>query len=120
MTTSAKLRKMARAASPAPWTFSTTPQPNGCPIIGSKGIMVAMLAHSIHEPRDREIGLANAKIIVTLRNETERRADLEDAVRNFLAVVDEREKGLTGYYIDAKRFDALRVALAALNDTEDG
>lgn len=36
---------------------------------------------------------------------------IEDAARALLAVVDGREKGLRGYYIDAKRFDALRAAL---------
>lgn len=38
---------------------------------------------------------------------------LERAVRALLRVVDEREFGLRGYYIDAARFEDLRDALAA-------
>lgn len=45
---------------------------------------------------------------------------LERAARALLAVVDGREKGLRGYYIDAKRFDALRAALALPADAPEG
>lgn len=48
---------------PGPWEFSTTPQPNGCPIIGANGLMVAMLAHSINQLEQKETALANARLI---------------------------------------------------------
>lgn len=33
------------------WYFYTSPQPNGCPIVGDhKGQMICVLAHSINEP----------------------------------------------------------------------
>lgn len=38
---------------------------------------------------------------------------VERAARALLRVVDERDPGLRGYYIDAERFNALRAALAA-------
>lgn len=48
---------------PGPWKASTQPQPNGCPIIGARGLMVAMLAHSVNEPDQKETALANAALI---------------------------------------------------------
>lgn len=54
----------------APWRYGTEPQPNGCPIIGSHGLMVAMLAHSVHEPLQKDIALANAAFIAASRTVT--------------------------------------------------
>lgn len=51
------------AHTPGPWGFSTEPQPNGCPIVGARGLMVAMLAHTIHQDDQREVALANARLI---------------------------------------------------------
>ena len=51
------------ARTPGPWTFSTHPQPNGCPIIGARGLMIAMLTHSINHDDQRETAIANAKLI---------------------------------------------------------
>lgn len=48
---------------PGPWTFSTSPQPNGCPIVGARGLMVAMLAHSVNEPKQVDTAIANANLI---------------------------------------------------------
>lgn len=49
---------------PGPWRFYTEPQPNGCPIVGNgKGMMVAMLAHSVNYKDQREEALANAALI---------------------------------------------------------
>lgn len=48
---------------PGPWKFYTEPQPNGCPIVGSRGLMVVMLAHSIHEQDQCETAIANATLI---------------------------------------------------------
>lgn len=50
------------------WRYSTSPQPNGCPIIGSNGLMIAMLAHSVHEPSQKETAIANAERIVASVN----------------------------------------------------
>lgn len=47
-----------------PWKFYTQPQPNGCPIVGThRGLMIAMLAHSVKEPLQAETALANARLI---------------------------------------------------------
>ena len=48
---------------PGPWRYSTEPQPNGCPIIGAGPLMVAMLSHSVHQSEQREVALANARLI---------------------------------------------------------
>lgn len=49
---------------PGPWRFYTEPQPNGCPIVGNgKGMMVAMLAHSVNYKDQREEAMANAALI---------------------------------------------------------
>ena len=45
------------------WRFYTEPQPNGCPIVGSGGLMVAQLAHSINYPEQRDTAIANARLI---------------------------------------------------------
>ena len=47
-----------------PWSFYTTPQPNGCPIVGSnQGLMVCMLAHTVNQQEQRAEALANARLI---------------------------------------------------------
>lgn len=48
---------------PGPWDFSWKIQPNGCPTIGHKGLMVCMVAHSAKEPDQKEVALANASLI---------------------------------------------------------
>ena len=48
---------------PGPWTYSTEPHPNGCPIIGHEGLMIAMLAHSVNHEDQKEEALANARLI---------------------------------------------------------
>ena len=49
--------------SPGPWRYYSYPQPNGCPIIGSGGLMVAMLAHSVNHQDQEETAIANANLI---------------------------------------------------------
>lgn len=48
---------------PGPWTFYTEPQPNGCPIVGSRGLMIAMLAHSVLYSEQKNEAIANARLI---------------------------------------------------------
>ena len=48
---------------PGPWAFYTEPQPNGCPIVGARGLMVCMLAHTVNQPEQRGEALANARLI---------------------------------------------------------
>ena len=48
---------------PGNWRFYTEPQPNGCPIVGTNGLMICMLAHSVHHPEQKEEALANARLI---------------------------------------------------------
>lgn len=54
---------MSNSHTLGPWSFSTQPQPNGCPIVGARGLMVAMLAHSICFEDQRQTALANARLI---------------------------------------------------------
>lgn len=48
---------------PGPWDYGWEVQPNGCPTVGHKGLMVCMVAHSAKEPDQKEIALANADLI---------------------------------------------------------
>lgn len=48
---------------PGPWDFSWQIQPNGCPTVGHKGLMVCMVAHSAKQEDQRETALANAALI---------------------------------------------------------
>lgn len=66
---------------PAPWTYYTEPQPNGCPIIGSRGLMVATLAHTVNQDDQRETALANARLIAAA-------PDLLAALQRILPFVD--------------------------------
>lgn len=60
---------------PGPWAFYTEPQPNGCPIVGARGLMVCMLAHTVNQPEQRGEALANAALIAAA-------PDLLEALRN--------------------------------------
>lgn len=49
---------------PWPWRYYTEPQPNGCPIVGNdQSLMVAQLADSIYEERQKKRAIVNAKLI---------------------------------------------------------
>lgn len=48
---------------PGPWSFSTSPQPNGCPSVGARGLLVAVVAHSVNQSDQKETALANARLI---------------------------------------------------------
>lgn len=48
---------------PGPWSFYTEPQPNGCPVVGSNGLLICMLGHSVRMADQKEIALANACLI---------------------------------------------------------
>lgn len=55
---------MSAKHTPGPWRFYTEPQPNGCPIVGNgRGLMLAMLAHSVNYPDQRDEANANARLI---------------------------------------------------------
>ena len=54
---------MYKKFTPGNWRFYTKPQPNGCPIVGSNGLMVCMLAHSVNYPDQEEEAISNAKLI---------------------------------------------------------
>lgn len=59
---------MIEHLSPGPFHFYVNPQPNGCPIIGdSNRCMVAMLAHSVKDPRQEMRALANAALLTKSR-----------------------------------------------------
>lgn len=48
---------------PGPWDYGWEIQPNGCPTVGHKGLMVCMVAHSAKDPEQKETALANANLI---------------------------------------------------------
>lgn len=48
---------------PGPWRIGT-PGPNGCYTVGTeRGLMTAMVAHSINEPDQKEQAIADAALI---------------------------------------------------------
>ena len=53
----------ANKHTPGPWSFYTEPQPNGCPVVGSNGLLICMLGHSVRMADQKEIALANARLI---------------------------------------------------------
>lgn len=53
----------ANKHTPGPWGFYAEPQPNGCPVVGSKGLLVCMLGHSVHIADQKGTALANARLI---------------------------------------------------------
>lgn len=71
---------MTTSHTPGPWHFYTEPQPNGCPVVGANGLMVAMLAHSVNYPDQKETALANARLIAAA-------PDYHDAAGWILAAV---------------------------------
>ena len=50
--------------------------PNGCPIVGAAGVMVAMLAHSVNHEDQRDAAEANADLIVDAGNTANRTGKL--------------------------------------------
>ena len=64
---------------PGPWDFSWEIQPNGCPTVGHKGLMVCMVAHSAKEPDQKETAIANASLIAAAPELLEALEALEDA-----------------------------------------
>lgn len=48
---------------PGPWDYGWRIQPNGCPTVGGKGLMVCVVAHSAKDPEQKETALANANLI---------------------------------------------------------
>lgn len=78
---------------PGPWDYSWEIQPNGCPTVGHRGLMVCMVAHSAKDPDQKETALANANLIAAAPDLLEALIDVRRALElaNFtgeLAVVD--------------------------------
>lgn len=48
---------------PGPWDYGWEIQPNGCPTVGHKGLMVCIVAHSAKDPEQRETAFADANLI---------------------------------------------------------
>lgn len=81
---------------PGPWRYYTKPQPNGCPIVGdTKGMMVAMLAHTINESDQKETAEANAALISAA-------PDLLSACEEFVRKCDSGEARSTRSYKQMK------------------
>ena len=70
---------MSAKHTPGPWRFYTEPQPNGCPIVGNgRGLMLAMLAHSVNYPDQRDEANANARLIAAAPELLEALIELAD------------------------------------------
>ena len=70
---------MSAKHTPGPWRFYTEPQPNGCPIVGNgRGLMLAMLAHSVNYPAQRDEANANARLIAAAPELLEALIELAD------------------------------------------
>lgn len=111
---------------PGPWTFYTEPQPNGCPVVGASGLMVAMLAHSVREDGQKETALANARLIA-LAPELSQALDflsglhpcltidsppMDVAKRIFDAVMSERSASKDKVADMERKLDFMRAAIA--------
>lgn len=94
---------------PGPWVYYTEPQPNGCPIVGACGLMVAMLAHSIYEPEQRDTALANASLIAAAPM-------LLEALQNIVASLSEHDD--EGMIEHAEQMIAARAAIATATATQ--
>lgn len=95
-----------------PWKFYTQPQPNGCPIVGThRGLMIAMLAHSVKEPLQAETALANARLIAAAPELLEA---LQAVLRSFPTDSDMRAAGWEQAEIDlaCRDYEAARAAVA--------
>lgn len=114
MTPAARLREMSRAASPAPWLTDEPANWRG---------LLARVCTAKYEaicPVDlsgwgRRRGLANAALIVALRNDAEKYADLVEAAAALVALHNapwHSQPDMEGAQDDAVA--ALRAALAAL------
>lgn len=94
---------------PEPWTYYTEPQPNGCPIIGARGLMVAMLAHSVNHADQKAEAIGNADRIVSCVNAC---AGMSDPAEQIQGLYVARETLAT---VEAER-EALRAERDALLD----
>lgn len=63
---------------PGPWDYGWEIQPNGCPTVGHKGLMVCMVAHSAKDPDQKETALANANLIAAAPDLLEALENLEN------------------------------------------
>ena len=88
-----------------PWRYYTSPQPNGCPIVGdSRGLMVAQIAHSVNEPDQRDIALANAKLITAA-------PDMVVALRAALTDLEFLKNASDYWAFDEETTETVRAAL---------
>ena len=117
--TSSRLRELSRLASPAPWFAEKMPYS-----LFDKGRLVPVITLGTHDaihvvtPDTEKDDYANAELLVSLRNDAEKYADLRDAAKEMLeALSDTRYHGIElGALGDPMR--SLRAALAALGGEE--
>ena len=99
---------MSAQHTPGRWEFYTKPQPNGCPIVGSSGLMIAMLAHSINHTEQRETAIANARLIAAA-------PELLMALKELLGPYVDKPSETTGMMdllVCGEDIDAARAAIA--------
>ena len=113
--TSSRLRELSRLASPAPWFAEKMPYS-----LFDKGRLVPVITLGTHDaihvvtPDTEKDDYANAELLVALRNDAEKYADLRDAAVELLKRLDEMLIGPD----TRNKMLALRAALAALGGEE--
>lgn len=94
-----------------PWSYYTKPQPNGCPIIGARGLMVAMLSHSTNDESQRDTAIANASLIASA-------PDLYEALEQLLGNAELSRFHISateeGMLVGSALFDTIMQARTAL------
>lgn len=85
---------------PGPWDFSWEIQPNGCPTVGHKGLMVCMVAHSAKDPEQKETALANASLIAAA-------PELLEALEEALLKMESDEERIEGEWGSCRSLEQL-------------
>jgi hypothetical protein len=97
-------KDMTTKFTPGPWLVSTY-RPNGRPIVGARGVMIAMLAHTINLPDQKESALANAALIAAAPDLLMALQDLADDIADRFDMDSEstnpRIKSCIGAALDA-------------------
>lgn len=112
--TSSRLRELSRLASPAPWVTRSRELWSGDSRVGEFDFMATSERSRVSLVESQD----NARLVVALRNDAEKYADLRDAAKEMLeALSDTRYHGIElGALGDPMR--SLRAALAALGGEE--
>ena len=76
--------------------------PNGCPIVGAAGVMVAMLAHSVNYEDQRDAARANADLIADAGNTANRTGKLPSELEEENAKLRAALEAMCGWLDDER------------------